>query len=98
MEDLVNEAILDAVDVQISEEDIDKAKEMGAMALFGEKYGKIVRVVNVPGHSMELCGGVHVSIRPALVFSRSLANQASVLGCAVSKRLQDMEHFFTPGN
>lgn len=61
MEDLVNEAILDAVDVQISEEDIDKAKEMGAMALFGEKYGKIVRVVNVPGHSIELCGGVHVS-------------------------------------
>lgn len=61
VEDLVNEAILDAVDVQISEEDIDKAKEMGAMALFGEKYGKIVRVVNVPGHSMELCGGVHVS-------------------------------------
>ena len=46
VEDLVNEAILDAVDVQISEEDIDKAKEMGAMALFGEKYGKIVRVVN----------------------------------------------------
>ena len=61
VEDLVNEAILDAVDVQISEEDIDKAKEMGAMALFGEKYGKIVRVVNVPGHSIELCGGVHVS-------------------------------------
>ncbi|WP_302889638.1 alanine--tRNA ligase [uncultured Acidaminococcus sp.] len=60
VEELVNEAILDAVDVQISEEDIDKAKEMGAMALFGEKYGKIVRVVNVPGHSMELCGGVHV--------------------------------------
>lgn len=60
VEELVNEAILDAVDVQISEEDIDKAKEMGAMALFGEKYGKIVRVVNVAGHSMELCGGVHV--------------------------------------
>lgn len=41
MEDLVNEAILDAVDVQISEEDIDKAKEMGAMALFGENTARL---------------------------------------------------------
>lgn len=61
VEDIVNEKILDAVDVEISQQDLEKAKEMGAMALFGEKYGKIVRVVNVPGYSMELCGGVHVS-------------------------------------
>lgn len=60
VEDIVNEKILDAVDVEISQQDLEKAKEMGAMALFGEKYGKIVRVVNVPGYSMELCGGVHV--------------------------------------
>ena len=61
VEDIVNEKILDAVDVEISQQDLEKAKEIGAMALFGEKYGKIVRVVNVPGYSMELCGGVHVS-------------------------------------
>jgi alanyl-tRNA synthetase len=61
VEDLVNDCILDAVDVEISEQELEKAKEMGAMALFGEKYGKIVRVVHVPGHSMELCGGVHVT-------------------------------------
>lgn len=61
VEDIVNEKILDAVDVEIFQQDLEKAKEMGAMALFGEKYGKIVRVVNVPGYSMELCGGVHVS-------------------------------------
>ena len=61
VEDIVNEKILDAVDVEISQQELEKAKEMGAMALFGEKYGKIVRVVNVPGYSMELCGGVHVS-------------------------------------
>ncbi|WP_288311035.1 alanine--tRNA ligase [uncultured Acidaminococcus sp.] len=61
VEDIVNEKILDAVDVEISQQDLEKAKDMGAMALFGEKYGKIVRVVNVPGYSMELCGGVHVS-------------------------------------
>lgn len=61
VEDIVNEKILDAVDVEISQQELEKAREMGAMALFGEKYGKIVRVVNVPGYSMELCGGVHVS-------------------------------------
>lgn len=61
VEDIVNEKILDAVDVEITEQELKKAKEMGAMALFGEKYGDIVRVVNVPGYSMELCGGVHVS-------------------------------------
>lgn len=60
MEDLVNEKILDAIDVEISEQDLEEAKAKGAMALFGEKYGRIVRVVNVPGYSMELCGGVHV--------------------------------------
>ncbi|MCH3951144.1 MAG: alanine--tRNA ligase [Acidaminococcus sp.] len=61
VEDIVNDKILDAVDVEISEQELEKAKEMGATALFGEKYGHIVRVVNVPGYSMELCGGVHVS-------------------------------------
>ncbi len=61
VEDIVNDKILDAVDVEITEEELEKAKARGATALFGEKYGHIVRVVNVPGYSMELCGGVHVS-------------------------------------
>ena len=61
IEVLVNDEILRSSDLQISMMPIDQAKELGAMALFGEKYGDIVRVVNIPGFSIELCGGVHVN-------------------------------------
>lgn len=61
MEKAVNEVIWDAIQVETVETDIETAKSMGAMALFGEKYGKDVRVVKVSDYSIELCGGVHVS-------------------------------------
>lgn len=60
MEQMVNEKIWASIPVVTLETDIDTAKEMGAMALFGEKYGHDVRVVNVGDYSIELCGGVHV--------------------------------------
>ncbi|WP_419939903.1 alanine--tRNA ligase [Candidatus Palauibacter sp.] len=56
----VTEAILGNRDVDASERDYDEALAAGAMALFGEKYGDIVRVIEVPGLSLELCGGTHV--------------------------------------
>lgn len=61
VEELVNEEILKGEDVEIDHMNIDEAKRLGAMALFGEKYGERVRVVTVPGFSCELCGGSHVS-------------------------------------
>lgn len=60
VEAIVNEQILASKAVEIEELPIEEAKKKGAMALFGEKYGDIVRVVTVPGFSMEFCGGSHV--------------------------------------
>ena len=60
VEKIVNDRIFDAMDVTVKEMPIDEAKKLGAMALFGEKYGKVVRVVDIEGWSTEFCGGTHV--------------------------------------
>ena len=60
VEALVNYVILDAQAGSMTEMPIDEAKKLGAMALFGEKYGKIVRVVRMGENSIEFCGGTHV--------------------------------------
>lgn len=60
IEEEVNAQIWAALPVVTVETDIETAKEMGAMALFGEKYGKEVRVVTIGDYSIELCGGTHV--------------------------------------
>ncbi len=61
IENIINKNIFDAVDVTMTEMPIEEAKKMGAMALFGEKYGDIVRVVDVKDISVEFCGGTHIN-------------------------------------
>ena len=57
----VNEQVFAGLPVHVFETPIEEARRLGATMLFGEKYGDVVRVVEVPGYSLELCGGTHVS-------------------------------------
>lgn len=61
IESIVNQAISETYDIEYIITDLDSAQEMGATALFGEKYGDEVRVVKIDNFTMELCGGTHVS-------------------------------------
>ena len=80
VEALVNRAILDAIEVDINEMPIEEAKKLGAMALFGEKYGNVVRVVNVPNTSVELCGGTHVSNTAKIALFRIVSEGSVAAG------------------
>jgi alanyl-tRNA synthetase len=60
VEEIVNNAVLDDLPVDVFETSVDEAKAMGAAALFGEKYGERVRVIKMGDFSLELCGGTHL--------------------------------------
>ena len=75
IEGRVNEKVFENLPVHTFETPIDEARRLGAMMLFGEKYGDYVRVVEIPGYSRELCGGTHVrwtaEIGPFAILSES---------------------------
>ncbi len=101
VEDIVNSEILKftAVDTQVLP--IEEAKKLGAMMLFGEKYGAEVRVVNVPDFSMEFCGGTHVAnigqIGSFKIISEGgvaagVRRIEAITGASVSSRLSEQEY------
>ncbi|MCB5235703.1 alanine--tRNA ligase [Niallia circulans] len=101
IERIVNEKIWESIAVQIDYKDINEAKAMGAMALFGEKYGKIVRVVQVGEYSLELCGGCHVDNTSAIGLFKIVSEAGigagtrrieAVTGQAAYQQLTDQIH------
>ena len=74
---IVNDKIYESMNVTVREMPIEEAKKLGAMALFGEKYGKVVRVVDIEGWSTEFCGGTHVK-NTAQIGGFKIVREASV--------------------
>jgi len=104
IERLANEQTLRAIPTRIQSMSIDEALQSGAMALFGEKYGEQVRVVAVPGFSLELCGGTHVANTGEIGAIKIVSEGAvasgvrrleAVAGMAALARLQDDETLLT---
>ncbi|HET9243379.1 MAG TPA: alanine--tRNA ligase [Gaiella sp.] len=81
IEERVNRAVFQNLPVHTFETTLEEARRLGAMALFGEKYGDVVRVVEVPGTSTELCGGTHVR-STAEIGSFAILSEGSVGGGA----------------
>ena len=81
---IVNDKIYESMNVTVREMPIEEAKKLGAMALFGEKYGKVVRVVDIEGWSTEFCGGTHVK-NTAQIGGFKIVSEASV---AAGRRIE----------
>ena len=80
VEEIVNNAILEAMDISCNVMDIDEAKKSGAMALFGEKYGDKVRVVTMGDFSKELCGGTHLTNTSQVGFFKIVSESGVAAG------------------
>ena len=101
IEDLANHEILTNAEARHYEATMDEAREKGAIAFFGDKYGEVVRILEAGEHSIELCGGTHVSrlgdIGPVKIVSESsigsnLRRIEAVAGTGPVDRLREREH------
>ncbi len=106
IERLANDAVAAAMPVEIAEKPIDEARELGAMMLFGEKYGDVVRVVSVGGeYSREFCGGTHVANTSEIGMIKIVGESSSAAGVRrieaitsdnamefIDKTIEDAEH------
>ncbi len=101
VEDIVNQRVLDDLEVVITPSvPIEEARRRGAMALFGEKYGSTVRTVEVPGFSLELCGGTHLQRTSQVGLFKILSESGiaagvrrieAVTGLGAWRHVQDLE-------
>ena len=82
----VNEKVFENVRLSIYETTLEEARKLGAMMLFGEKYGDVVRVVEIPGYSRELCGGTHVRTTAEIGPFAILSEGRSARACGASRR------------
>lgn len=80
IEKIVNEKILNCLDVNIFYDNLDDAMKKGAKALFTDKYGDVVRVVDINGYSLELCGGTHVENTSEIAMFKILSEQSKASG------------------
>jgi len=80
IEDLVNDKILETLRVEKFWTTLEQAKKLGAMALFGEKYGKDVRVVKIADFSIELCGGIHLDNTGEIGLFKIISQESAAAG------------------